>query len=84
MQGTAAIDGLSLAVAEGEVAAHDLTVNGLGKARLEQPHQQEQQKKQRRCWSPELHKIFVNALHQLGGAQSMDIFFLFFLISFLI
>ncbi|XP_047938264.1 transcription factor HHO5-like isoform X2 [Salvia hispanica] len=27
-------------------------------------------KKQRRCWSPELHKIFVDALHQLGGAQT--------------
>ncbi|KAL1558910.1 transcription factor HHO5-like isoform X2 [Salvia divinorum] len=28
------------------------------------------QKKQRRCWSPELHKIFVDALQQLGGAQT--------------
>ncbi|XP_041993175.1 transcription factor HHO2-like [Salvia splendens] len=29
-----------------------------------------EQKKQRRCWSPELHKIFVDALQQLGGAQT--------------
>ncbi|XP_031129766.1 transcription factor HHO5-like [Ipomoea triloba] len=33
-------------------------------------HQQQQQqtsRKQRRCWSQELQKLFVNALHQLGG-----------------
>ncbi|KAL2532558.1 HTH myb-type domain-containing protein [Abeliophyllum distichum] len=29
-----------------------------------------QQRKQRRCWSPELHRRFVNALQQLGGAQA--------------
>lgn len=28
-----------------------------------------QQRKQRRCWSPDLHRRFVDALHQLGGAQ---------------
>ncbi|CAI9765549.1 unnamed protein product [Fraxinus pennsylvanica] len=28
-----------------------------------------QQRKQRRCWSPELHRRFVNALQQLGGEQ---------------
>lgn len=33
--------------------------------------QQEQQRKQRRCWSPELHRIFVDALLQLGGPNSM-------------
>jgi SHAQKYF class myb-like DNA-binding protein len=26
-------------------------------------------RKQRRCWSPELHRRFVNALNQLGGSQ---------------
>lgn len=26
-------------------------------------------RKARRCWSPELHRLFVNALHQLGGSQ---------------
>lgn len=32
-------------------------------------HQQQQQtsRKQRRCWSQELQKLFVNALQQLGG-----------------
>ncbi|XP_019166422.1 PREDICTED: myb family transcription factor EFM-like isoform X2 [Ipomoea nil] len=34
-----------------------------------QPQQQQTSRKQRRCWSPELHKRFVNALQQLGGAQ---------------
>ena len=28
-------------------------------------------RKARRCWSPELHHRFVNALHQLGGPQGM-------------
>eukprot|EP00249_Psilotum_nudum_P012184 c23627_g1_i3 orf=597-2186(+) len=27
------------------------------------------QRKSRRCWSPELHRHFVNALQQLGGSQ---------------
>ncbi|CAA0827618.1 Homeodomain-like superfamily protein [Striga hermonthica] len=26
-------------------------------------------RKQRRCWSPDLHRQFINALQQLGGAQ---------------
>ena len=33
------------------------------------PNQQEK-KRQRRSWSPELHRRFVDALEQLGGAQS--------------
>ncbi|XP_039065750.1 transcription factor HHO6-like isoform X2 [Hibiscus syriacus] len=31
--------------------------------------QQQTGRKQRRCWSPELHRRFVNALQQLGGSQ---------------
>ncbi|KAA8531741.1 hypothetical protein F0562_006542 [Nyssa sinensis] len=31
----------------------------------------QQQKKQRRCWSPELHGLFVNAIQQLGGARAI-------------
>lgn len=31
--------------------------------------QQPTSRKQRRCWSPELHRRFVNALQQLGGSQ---------------
>eukprot|EP00252_Welwitschia_mirabilis_P008696 TRINITY_DN2077_c0_g1_i1.p1 TRINITY_DN2077_c0_g1~~TRINITY_DN2077_c0_g1_i1.p1 ORF type:complete len:355 (+),score=71.02 TRINITY_DN2077_c0_g1_i1:1015-2079(+) len=30
---------------------------------------QTQQRKSRRCWSPDLHRRFLNALQQLGGAQ---------------
>ncbi|KAL4320031.1 hypothetical protein GQ457_18G016660 [Hibiscus cannabinus] len=40
---------------------------------LSNPQQQQQQqqtsRKQRRCWSPELHRRFINALQQLGGSQ---------------
>ncbi|XVE49149.1 hypothetical protein DITRI_Ditri01bG0059000 [Diplodiscus trichospermus] len=40
---------------------------------LSNPHQSQQpqqtSRKQRRCWSPELHRRFVNALQQLGGSQ---------------
>ncbi|KAI4314934.1 hypothetical protein L6164_027793 [Bauhinia variegata] len=32
-------------------------------------HLQQTARKQRRCWSPELHRRFVDALQQLGGAQ---------------
>ncbi|KAJ4830095.1 hypothetical protein Tsubulata_017778 [Turnera subulata] len=35
-----------------------------------QPPQQQGGRKQRRCWSPELHRRFVNALQQLGGSQA--------------
>lgn len=31
-------------------------------------------RKQRRCWSPELHRRFVNALQQLGGAQGIRLY----------
>ncbi|KAK8558590.1 hypothetical protein V6N13_098241 [Hibiscus sabdariffa] len=34
-----------------------------------QQHQQQTGRKQRRCWSPELHRRFINALQQLGGSQ---------------
>lgn len=33
--------------------------------------QQQPARKQRRCWSPELHRRFVNALQQLGGSQGL-------------
>ncbi|KEH30918.1 putative transcription factor MYB-HB-like family [Medicago truncatula] len=31
---------------------------------------QQTSRKQRRCWSPELHRRFVNALQKLGGSQA--------------
>ncbi|MCL7030939.1 hypothetical protein MKW94_017584 [Papaver nudicaule] len=34
-----------------------------------QRQQHQFQRKQRRCWSPELHRRFVSALQQLGGSQ---------------
>ncbi|XP_024979828.1 transcription factor HHO6-like isoform X2 [Cynara cardunculus var. scolymus] len=35
-----------------------------------QPPHQQTSRKQRRCWSTELHRRFVNALQQLGGSQA--------------
>ncbi|PPR98763.1 hypothetical protein GOBAR_AA21916 [Gossypium barbadense] len=35
----------------------------------DQQKQQQSSRKQRRCWSPELHRLFVDALQQLGGSQ---------------
>ncbi|KAL0454211.1 UNVERIFIED_CONTAM: Transcription factor HHO6 [Sesamum latifolium] len=40
-----------------------------GQSNLKTVHQQTA-RKQRRCWSPELHRRFVNALQHLGGAQA--------------
>ncbi|KAK4477483.1 hypothetical protein RD792_016707 [Penstemon davidsonii] len=60
------IDGLSLSNPVAKVESIALSV----KPQLQQLHQEQQQKKNRRCWSPDLHKRFINALHQLGGAQS--------------
>ncbi|KAA3461270.1 Two-component response regulator ARR1-like protein [Gossypium australe] len=37
--------------------------------RHEEQPQQQNSRKQRRCWSPELHRRFVEALQQLGGSQ---------------
>ncbi|CAI9286817.1 unnamed protein product [Lactuca saligna] len=34
------------------------------------PNAQQTSRKQRRCWSTELHRRFVNALQQLGGSQA--------------
>lgn len=35
-------------------------------------NQQTSSRKQRRCWSPELHRRFVDALTQLGGPQGSE------------
>lgn len=35
----------------------------------QQQQQQQAGRKQRRCWSPELHRRFINALEHLGGPQ---------------
>lgn len=36
---------------------------------LQQPSNHQTNRKNRRCWSPELHRRFVSALQQLGGSQ---------------
>ncbi|XP_073041405.1 transcription factor HHO2-like [Primulina eburnea] len=37
---------------------------------LARQKRQQMTRKQRRCWSPELHRRFIDALQQLGGAQA--------------
>ncbi|XP_010460352.1 PREDICTED: myb family transcription factor EFM-like [Camelina sativa] len=40
-----------------------------GKSEFEQLKQSQSSRKQRRCWSPELHRRFLHALQQLGGSH---------------
>lgn len=42
-----------------------------GRVDMQPQHLQQNPRKQRRCWSPELHRRFVDALQQLGGAQGI-------------
>lgn len=50
--------------------ASSLATNIGSNLRTEQQSKQQQTaRKQRRCWSPELHRRFVDALQQLGGPQ---------------
>lgn len=41
---------------------------------------QQTARKQRRCWSPELHRRFVNALQKLGGSQGKKLIYFFSLL----
>lgn len=38
--------------------------------------QSQSHRKTRRCWSPELHRQFLHALEQLGGAQGTYVVFI--------
>ncbi|KAA8547226.1 hypothetical protein F0562_003910 [Nyssa sinensis] len=53
---------------KGEIGGCSSLVTGQTKSG-KQPQQRPQQKKNRRCWSPELHRRFVDALQHLGGPQ---------------
>ncbi|KAG8365450.1 hypothetical protein BUALT_Bualt18G0106100 [Buddleja alternifolia] len=44
-------------------------VNGTTTTTTSNNTSNQNQRKARRCWSPELHRRFVNALHMLGGSQ---------------
>ncbi|XP_015874298.3 transcription factor HHO6 [Ziziphus jujuba] len=58
----------SRAVSSSAAAAAAVNVQSNLRAGQQQP-QQQTSRKQRRCWSPELHRRFVSALQQLGGSQ---------------
>ncbi|XP_022853650.1 transcription factor HHO5-like isoform X1 [Olea europaea var. sylvestris] len=67
--GLVSVQDLTLSSPVIEMESCDLSMKGkCGNGRVQQQH--EAPRKQRRCWSPELHKKFVDALHQLGGAQA--------------
>ncbi|XP_059647749.1 transcription factor HHO2-like [Cornus florida] len=62
--------GLSSKASSGDKAGSFSAPTGQSNLRTGlQPSQQQTARKQRRCWSPELHRRFVNALQQLGGSQ---------------
>ncbi|KAG6579203.1 Transcription factor HHO3, partial [Cucurbita argyrosperma subsp. sororia] len=42
---------------------------GLGGSSRREEKEAQNQRKQRRCWSPELHRRFLHALQQLGGSH---------------
>lgn len=71
------VTGLSLMTPVSEFGSGNLMSKSNGNIQMKiqnKPLQQQQQqqpsyKKQRRCWSPELHRRFVDALQQLGGSK---------------
>ncbi|PSS29368.1 Myb family transcription factor EFM like [Actinidia chinensis var. chinensis] len=63
-------NGLSSKIS-GSIAESSTTTTNYSNLRARpQTPQQQNARKQRRCWSPELHRRFVNALQQLGGSQA--------------
>ena len=66
------------AVAVATTSSSAETTSGGGGSERRDEKDGQSQRKQRRNWSPELHKRFVNALHQLGGSHGMCAFFFFF------
>ncbi|PON59508.1 GARP transcription factor [Parasponia andersonii] len=50
-------------------SSNDGTITG-GSGKREEQKEGQTQRKQRRNWSPELHKRFLNALQQLGGSHA--------------
>ncbi|KAJ6740262.1 TRANSCRIPTION FACTOR HHO5 [Salix purpurea] len=69
------VTGLSLVTPVPELSSCNLmplSNNCSNQTKIQSKSQQQQQqayRKQRRCWSPELHRRFVDSLQQLGGCQ---------------
>lgn len=47
------------------------TAGGGGGGGNKEDKEGQSQRKARRCWSPELHRRFLNALQQLGGSHGL-------------
>ena len=54
--------------------------NGNTNSKKEEKEGGQPQRKQRRCWSPELHRCFLHALQQVGGSHSELSVKLFFIV----
>ena len=54
--------------------------NGNTNSKNEEKEGGQPQRKQRRCWSPELHRRFLHALQQLGGPHGELFVKLFFIV----
>lgn len=54
-------------VAATSSTAGAVTGGNAGSSKRSEDKEGQAQRKQRRCWSPELHKRFLQALQQLGG-----------------
>ncbi|XP_057464772.1 transcription factor HRS1-like [Actinidia eriantha] len=62
-------NGLSSKISGSRADSSTTTTSNLNLRARPQTPQQQNTRKQRRCWSPELHRRFVSALQQLGGSQ---------------
>lgn len=56
-----------------ETVSNKSSGGGAGGGESSKKEEKEGQRKQRRCWSPELHRRFLNALQQLGGSHGIYI-----------
>ncbi|XP_073018000.1 transcription factor HHO2-like [Primulina eburnea] len=70
MENKGVVPAVSSSAAEFEVAPIDLNVKRKHPKQRKPYTEEPTQKKKRRCWSPELHKQFVDSLQQLGGVES--------------
>ncbi|KAG9130448.1 hypothetical protein Leryth_004332 [Lithospermum erythrorhizon] len=61
------ISGLSFKASVSSITGSSSTSNG--QSNVPSKSQQQSNRKQRRCWSTELHRKFVESLEQLGGSQ---------------
>lgn len=65
-------------MAQAAATSSDNDIAGASRREVKERQTQKQtqvqtHRKQRRCWSPKLHRSFLQALEQLGGSHGMDV-----------